>query len=183
MKNKSGRDFQRGQFWNDRSQKQKKNFDRHPLYSKDLPGGTVGYPAPPRLICPSVRESVCESVDTGLEGFQQIFSFLILLTRQWCQKLIRVRTISTKILRMTSGCAALVRRIESREDDSEWPFFEDLDHTYWTWGISTDRGSFLILLTRQLMTTFLDVSSLSYNKVKCSHWVTTIKKTSLSDDI
>jgi hypothetical protein len=27
-----------------------------------LPGGTVGYPAPPRLICPSVSQSVCPSV-------------------------------------------------------------------------------------------------------------------------
>jgi hypothetical protein len=30
-KNESGRDFQRGQIWNDRSQKQKKNLGSHPL--------------------------------------------------------------------------------------------------------------------------------------------------------
>ncbi len=28
-KNESGRDFQRGQIWNDRSQKQKKNYGSH----------------------------------------------------------------------------------------------------------------------------------------------------------
>jgi len=31
-KNESGRDFQRGQIWNDRSQKPKKNYSRHPLW-------------------------------------------------------------------------------------------------------------------------------------------------------
>jgi hypothetical protein len=30
-KNKSGRDFQQGQIWNDRSQKQKKNDGSHPM--------------------------------------------------------------------------------------------------------------------------------------------------------
>jgi hypothetical protein len=30
-KNESARDFQQGQIWNDRSQKQKKNYDSHPL--------------------------------------------------------------------------------------------------------------------------------------------------------
>jgi len=30
-KNESGRDFQRGQIWNDRSQKQKKNYGSHPI--------------------------------------------------------------------------------------------------------------------------------------------------------
>jgi len=30
-KNESGRDFQRVQIWNDRSQKQKKNYDSHPI--------------------------------------------------------------------------------------------------------------------------------------------------------
>ncbi len=35
----------------------------------DLPGGTVGYPAPPRLIRPSVRLSACESVDTETQLF------------------------------------------------------------------------------------------------------------------
>ncbi len=30
-KNESGRDFQRGQIWNNRSQKQKKNYGRHPV--------------------------------------------------------------------------------------------------------------------------------------------------------
>ena len=32
-KNESGRDFQRGQIWNDRSQKQKKNYGSHPVAS------------------------------------------------------------------------------------------------------------------------------------------------------
>jgi hypothetical protein len=32
-KNESGRDFQQGQIWNDRSQKQKKNYGSHPLTS------------------------------------------------------------------------------------------------------------------------------------------------------
>jgi len=30
-KNESGRDFQRGQIWNDRSQNQKKNYGSHPV--------------------------------------------------------------------------------------------------------------------------------------------------------
>jgi hypothetical protein len=30
-KDKSGRDFQQGQIWNDRSQKQKKNYGSHPV--------------------------------------------------------------------------------------------------------------------------------------------------------
>jgi hypothetical protein len=30
-KNESGRDFQRGQIWNNRSQKQKKDYGRHPV--------------------------------------------------------------------------------------------------------------------------------------------------------
>jgi hypothetical protein len=30
-KNESGRDFQRGQIWNDRSQKPKKNYGSHPM--------------------------------------------------------------------------------------------------------------------------------------------------------
>jgi hypothetical protein len=30
-KNESGRDFQRGQIWNDRSHKQKKNYGSHPI--------------------------------------------------------------------------------------------------------------------------------------------------------
>jgi hypothetical protein len=32
-KNESGRDFQRGQIWNDRSQKQKKKYGSHPISS------------------------------------------------------------------------------------------------------------------------------------------------------
>jgi hypothetical protein len=35
-KNESGSDFQRIQIWNDRSQKQKKNYGRHPLQTKFL---------------------------------------------------------------------------------------------------------------------------------------------------
>jgi hypothetical protein len=35
-KNKSGSDFQRIQIWNDRSQKQKKNYGRHPFKVPDL---------------------------------------------------------------------------------------------------------------------------------------------------
>ncbi len=35
-KNESGRDFQRGQIWNDRSLKQKKNYGCHPLFTAQL---------------------------------------------------------------------------------------------------------------------------------------------------
>jgi len=34
-KNESGRDFQRGQIWNDRSRKQKKNYGRHPHCARE----------------------------------------------------------------------------------------------------------------------------------------------------
>ena len=45
-KNESGRDFQQGQIWNDRSQKQKKNYGSHPVREEEREyylGGDLWY--------------------------------------------------------------------------------------------------------------------------------------------